>query len=192
MKFEALKKYCNSLVKISDDEWSDFERHLSVKKIKKKELILKQGQICDYVAFINTGFLRMYHTLESVEKTTGFFIENFWVTDYSSFLTGSPSIYHIQALEPCELVFLYKKDMNYLYNKHHSLDKMGRLIAEFLYVMIERRSVSLLLDSAETRWEKLQQQFSPLLQRVPQYMIASFLGITPEALSRIKSKKVRQ
>ncbi len=186
---EKLKIYFSKLVSLSDQEWSDYEACLISEEYPKKSFLLKEGQKCDFIAFIEEGIFRFYHEVEGEEKVTAFFFPNDFVTNYRSFLTGAPSDHYIQVLQDATIYKIYKKDLQNLYDKHKSIERLGRLIAENLYLMITKRLDAFHSSSPEMRYQELVNRNSKLLQAVPQYMLASYLGVKPETLSRIRARK---
>lgn len=130
----------------------------------------------------------MYYAVDDREHVAGFFIEDTTFSDYQSFLTRQPSRMYIQALEDTEVIDISYDAAQYLYRHVPEAEKLGRLLAEYLFILLSNRNSSLLLDTPEERYKKLVAQRPYLFQRVPKYMIASYLGITPEVLSRIRAR----
>ena len=189
-KFEQLKNYYKQLLpNLSEEGWKFTESLLTVKMVKKRDFIVREGSVCNYVSFINSGLVRMYCVVDGKERILSFCNETNYISDYQSFLTRKPSLINIQALENTELVETNYDGLQLLYKKVPEANLLGRLIAEQLFVMAYDGSIIEMSDSIEMRYNKLINELPWLLQRVPQYMIASYLGITPEALSRIKARK---
>jgi CRP-like cAMP-binding protein len=188
--FSNIKKYYQNLLpELSEEQWQYFQQFLVQKTIKKNEYLVEPGKVCKYVTYINKGTLRAFNITDGKEYALSFFIENDYVSEYCSFLTKTPATYFIQALEDTEVIDLHYDDMQKLYREIPILERFGRYIAENLFIMLSTRNTSLLTESPEERYLKLlQSNQNNLLQRVPQYMIASYLGITPEALSRIRKR----
>jgi CRP-like cAMP-binding protein len=188
--FSNIKKYYQTLLpELSEEQWQYFQQFLLLKTIKKNEYLAEPGRVCKYVTYINKGSLRAFNITEGKEYALSFFIENDYASEYCSFLTKTPATYFIQALEDTEVIDLHYDDMQKLYREIPILERFGRYIAENLFIMLSTRNTSLLTESPEERYLKLlQSNQNNLLQRVPQYMIASYLGITPEALSRIRKR----
>lgn len=176
------------MINISDEAWEAQAKCLKEQKLKKKELLLNAGEVCDFVAFVEKGLFRFYRLDDGNENVLGFVSENFFATDYSSFLSRRESYYYIQALEDSKVFKLHYNDMQRLYIEFPEYERFGRLIAENIYMGLEMRNISLLIKSPEERYLKLLKSTSNIFSKVPQYMIASYLGITPEALSRIRKR----
>jgi len=188
--FSNIKKYYQTLLpELSEEQWQYFQQFLLPKTIKKNEYLAELGRVCKYVTYINKGSLRAFNITEGKEYALSFFIENDYASEYCSFLTKTPATYYIQALEDTDVIDLHYDDMQKLYREIPILERFGRYIAENLFILLSTRNASLLTESPEERYLKLvQSNQNNLLQRVPQYMIASYLGITPEALSRIRKR----
>ncbi|MBP6589869.1 MAG: Crp/Fnr family transcriptional regulator [Chitinophagaceae bacterium] len=187
--FEKVHDYYKRLVPgMSVAEWKALESKLTVQQLTKGSLLIRQGEVSRSVSFINKGLVRIYYLSDGKEINTGFIAENEYVSSYSSFLTRQPSAENIDALEDCELINLSFESMQELYLSHPIYERFGRKIAEMLYIMVSSHTTLLLTLSPEERYQTMLLQQPYLLQRVPQYMIASFIGITPEHLSRIRKK----
>lgn len=186
--FQQVKNFYEKFIPLTEEEWALLEPNLRIVSIKKGEKFQKVGDICNDVTFCNSGLLKSYHIKEGKEYIEAFFSQNEYMSDYCSFLLRQPSMMCIEAIEDCELVLLDYDTIQLLYNKVHNFQKFGRLMAEFLFTQISLRNNSLLFETPEERYVKFSKNRPDLLQRVPQYMIASYLGVTPEALSRIRKR----
>lgn len=186
--FEQIKQYYFQLAGVNAEDWKIAEERLKIIHLKKGECLVKENQVCRYVAFINQGMMRMYYAGEQREITTGFVVDGEYISEYESFLTQQPSKYYIEAFEDSELLVFTYEDLQYLYQQKLVYSEVGRKIAEKLFIMISQQVSAMMMYSAEERYLQLVQTNSPLLQRIPQYMLASYLGITPEHLSRIRKK----
>lgn len=157
------------------------------KELKKGDYFLREGMRCNEVAFIVKGVMMCYYNKEGKQFIDEFSMENEFITDYSSFLTQSPSNKYIQCLENCQVYVISNESLNRLYQMNSiEFEKSGRIMAEQLYLQWHEKSKSLLMDTATERYLKLIKNRTELPQRVPQYLIAEYLGITPESLSRIR------
>lgn len=187
--FQNIKAYYFQLMPhLSEAEWEALEERLTIKIYAKGDYIVKQGDICSYVYFINSGFLRFYKIIDGKEISTGFMGANQYVSSYDSFLTRKPAFENLQVLEEAELHCLSYEDMQFLYKQYPVYQMFGRVIAEQLFIWVNERTNALLLLSPEQRYENMINNQSEILQRVPQYMLASYIGVTPEHLSRIRKK----
>jgi CRP-like cAMP-binding protein len=186
---ENLRIYFNKFLKLNDTEWTDFESCLTKVDILSKEQILKQGEHCNFIAFIQEGTFRFYFENEGEKKITAFFFKGDFATNYRSFLTGTPSTHFIEAMQDAVIYKINLQELQSLYDKHKNIERLGRLIAENLYLTVANRLDSFMFQSPADRYDDLIKRNSKLLQEIPQYMIASYLGIKAETLSRIRARK---
>lgn len=185
---EAIRLYFNKFIELNDSEWSDFMKCIIKIYVTKNEQILKQEEHCNFIAFIQEGSFRFYYNKEGEVKITAFFFQNDFVSNYRSFLTGKPSDHFIEAMQDGVIYKIKLNELKLLYDKHKKIERLGRLIAENLYLSVANRLDSFLFHTPEERYKALIERNSRLLQEVPQYMIASYLGIKPETLSRIRAR----
>jgi len=168
-----------------------FKSKLLTKELQPLEVLHSEGVICEYEAFVEKGLLRSYYHKNEVEHINQFFFEGQWVADYESFLTQSPSKVTIQALEACQLLIMSKSDIDFLSTQLPNWNALGKQFFERLYIKKEKRNASLFLTSATERYLALLEEQPRLVQRVPQYYIAQYIGVKPESLSRIRKKLAR-
>ncbi len=186
---EVIRNYFNQFLALSDEEWKAFEQCLSKERIHKKEFLLKEGQVGDFIAFVAEGSMRFYVLREGEEKVIAFFFAGSFVSNYRSFLTNLPSDYYIEVLQDALIYRIRKNELVALYDQFPKIERLGRLIAENLYLMVAKRLDSFLYKTPKERYEELLAQNSRLPEEVPQYMIASYLGVKPETLSRIRARR---
>ena len=157
-----------------------------VKKLKKKELLIRPNQYCAYMAFINKGAFRVYfHDHHFREVTTWFSFEGRTVTDLLAYYQATRAQYYVQALEESEVLIAQKRDLEDLFQKNADFKEFGRLFAEEACVLLMNRMVSLHTKSAEERYKEILEQ-PEYLQKIPLKYLASFLGVTDSSLSRIR------
>ncbi len=132
--------------------------------------------------------MRYFYEVDGDEHTGQFFFENGWYTDYDSFLSGKPSHQNIEALEKTDLLLLDKKHLEALYDQNPRFERFGRLMAERAYLGVRKRTESLTNQSAEERYLQLVKDRPKVIERIPQHYIASYLGIQPQSLSRIRKQ----
>lgn len=178
----------SSIVFLSSDEKLLLVNYMEEKTISKNELLLKEGQICDFIGFINSGVLIYSKILDNGDEvTTDFAFEGEWVADNYSRLKKSPSLLNIKAIEKTQLLIIKEKDLSELYVKLPKLEKLGRLLMEQAFVKMTRFSLDLQTLSAKERYLKLIHEYPETLKRIPLYHIANYLGIAPKSLSRIRN-----
>lgn len=194
--FALYKSFIQQYLNLNLLEWKLVESKLQIKIIKKGETILHQGDVCHNLYFINSGLARGYIIDENGKDFTwsiyfndkNAHMTNLFVTDYESFLHQKGSRIHIEALEETEVVVTSYANVQFLYNKLKKGERFGRLMAETAYSYIHNRTIDKQLKSAKERFEEFLEQTPYLLEKVPQYHIATFLGITPQHLSRLKKE----
>ncbi len=192
-EIQQAKEYILALLPdLSEEAWSGFEHKTVIKHYKKGSVLYSRGSVCNYVSFVCNGLLRSYYLVDGKEIITAFAPENCYFSEYESFLSREPSMMFTDAIEDTTVVDISYDDLQELYEIYPECQMIGRLIAEALFVHLANKNSSYLLDTPEVRYTKFLEEYEPVIQRVPQYMIASYLGITPEALSRIRSRISRK
>ncbi len=187
--FEKVLHSINPIVSLNKDEITTLCSVLSLLSLKRDEYLLTEGQVCDFIGFVNTGVLIYFKTKESGDEvTTDFAFEGDWVNVNLSRLANVPSTLSIRAIEECEVVMLKQKDLNDLYQRIPKLERLGRILTEQAYINIVDQTVELQIHSAKERYENLLKRHPKLLQKVPLYHIANYLGIAPKSLSRIRKE----
>lgn len=186
--FAALFNYCAQLVSFTREEKQIIESYFSVRQLPKKFTLIKTGKIARELYFINKGLLRLYYTKETEDITAFIFREHLFASSYDSFLRQAPSIQGLDTLEDSELLVITFDDLNTLYKKVPRMETLARKIAEQRFINAQLILSSYILDSPEERWKKFEATNGDLLLRVSHHMIASFLGITPVSLSRIRKR----
>ena len=186
---ENLIKYCKSFVEIDEASEEDLQSNFLPKKINKKEFLLKEGKICNMVAYVDKGTMRIFHTIDGNELTCDIILENSFVTDFKSLNNGEASVINIQAIDDCELLIIDKFDLIKLYDTNKHIERLGRIMAEKIAIRTIEIAASLSFDKPEMRFKKLLSTQPELFQKVPQKYLANILGISPESLSRIKARK---
>jgi CRP/FNR family transcriptional regulator, anaerobic regulatory protein len=183
-----LLKEVKSIVQLNKVEEDAFLGILEIKQFKKYQIIMQQGSTCQHIMCIEKGCIRYFYVKDGEEITGQFFSEDNWFTDFESYLSEKPSGVNIQALEECSIFMLSKKNLNQLYLTHPVFERMGRLLTEnaFLGLLNHNRTATLL--NPEERYRAFLKNRPELTQRVAQHLIASYLGIKPQSLSRIRKR----
>ena len=188
---EAFKNYLKQFPQYNPKMLETLLPLLTRKEVAAGEHILQQGQICQQIAFVEHGLIRLYYLHEGKEVTTSFYLENSVTCSYSSLITQSASDLAIQALEPCQLMLLSYDSLLKLYEKENYWQQMGRLAAEKEFMILENYNRFLRDQTATERYQFILTNQPNLLQRVPLHYLATYLQIAPETLSRIRKKIVR-
>ena len=186
--FELIYRYIDQMIRLTEQERRLFENAFSFRQVPKKFLLIREGQVAREVFFINKGLLRLFYNKDGEEITGFIFREGLFASSYESFLRQSPSIQNLETLEDCELLVLTFDKLEALYEKLPKINVMTRKIAEQRFINGQMILSSFLLDSPEERYRKFEAAHGDLLLRVPHHIIASYLGITPVSLSRIRKR----
>ena len=187
--FEFLQKKINETISISDEEFEYAKTLFIPKKLRKKRFLLHDGDPCIYTTFVEKGLLRSFRIDDKGnEHILQFGMQGWWVADLYSFLTGEPSEYNIEALEDSELLLITKPSWDKLLHEVPAFEHYFRILIQNNLIATQRRLMGTMSSTAEERYNKLLQEFPDIAQRVPQHMIASYIGVTRETLSRLRSQ----
>lgn len=187
----ALKQVIQNAILISGRELENVLTLFKPLKLKKDDYFLRVGKPSNQVAFIESGVLRIFYPNDKGEETTCHFaLPGEFITSFSSFTAGIPSSENIQALSPTELLTIEKKDLEWLYKQYPLFQDFGRKSAEGVALMMEKRLSLFLNNTAEERYQYLLENRPVLFQSVPLQYLASYIGISPQHLSRLR-KKIR-
>lgn len=192
---ESLIKHINSYISrpLTDSETELLKNILIPKKIRKKQYVLQEGQVCKYAAFIVKGAMRQYSVDDKgAEHIVRLLIENWWAVDRESFVMLTPSLYNIEAWEDTEVLLVTYSDSLALLNKIPLLTEWTRKLDENHAFAAQRRLSASISFSAEKRYSDFVNAYPEFLQRFPQHMIASYLGVTKETLSRIRHQVAKK
>ena len=173
---------------MSDSDWEFFSSRLYKEKINKNSTIIEVGAVENYLSFISEGIVRLYIPEEESELTFGFLFENEFVTAYDSFITQTPSHYQIETLTNTTLWRISFKDLQEVYKETENGNLIGRRMAENMFLIKSKREISLLNKTAKERYLDLFSERPKLLQQIPLKYVASYIGVTPQALSRIRKR----
>ncbi len=188
---QILKNHLGKFIKITDTDFNEILKYFGTKFVAKKESLLEEGQLCRYHYFVTEGLLRKFFINEKgIEQTTEFAIETWWITDNIAYEHQLSTEFYIQALEETELLYITWKDQERLVEKYPVMERYFRFIYQRAYAAAQLRVKFLFSLSKEELYFELLHKHPEFVQRVPQYLVASFLGFTPEYLSEIRKKSV--
>lgn len=189
MEIEAnLRTQMARFVRLTDDEFQHIYQAAKVVQISKGEVLFREGERCDYLYFVGEGLLKYFYMVDGEERIGQFFFENAWAVDLYSFLSREVSKMNMGAIENSTLLAWSYDTVQQLYEDCPKFERFGRLMVEHTFVSSQQRSASFLTLSHAERYELIVQTRPKVIARVPQYMIAAYLGIKPESLSRIRKK----
>jgi CRP-like cAMP-binding protein len=186
---QRLREHIAKRINLTDDELEICTRFFVPKKLRKKQFLLNEGQVCKHISYVNSGCLRQY-TIDnkSIEHIIQFAIEDWWISDLNSFLSGNPATDNIDALEDSEVLLLEKSARDELLEACPKMERFFRLLLEANHVANHRRVTEALSVSAEARYLNFIETYPKIFEQIPQSQIASYLGITPQSLSRIRKE----
>lgn len=187
--YELFFKNLNEKISLTSEEQAIIKSYLIPKKLRKKQYLLQAGDVCKYIAFVERGALRAYSTDEKgSEHIIQFALEGWTISDLYSFMTAEPATYHIDALEDCELILISKAAQQEILRRVPKYETYTRMQVTGAYLAMQKRLTSLISLPVEDRYINFISFYPNIAQRVPQHMIASYLGLTPETLSRVRRK----
>lgn len=187
--FDFILKNIREHITLSEYDAELFTSYLNVRKIRKNQLLVEPPYPANAEHFIKKGCLRNYFLDDNgVEHTINFGMEGWWMTDLQSFFTGEPAKYHVEALEEGEVLTLKKEDSEELFKKIPAFNTYFRILYQNSIISQQERLLNVLSTTAEERYLRFVKKYPTLENRVPQYLIASYLGVTPEFLSKIKAR----
>jgi len=188
---EQIKQVIKQMISISEDELNGFLAQTITKIFKRQETVSRPNVIPNEIFFINKGLIRVIIAdNDGIEHTIHFALENQFIADYSCFMQKQQSLYTLQTVEETEVVVLPRSAIEWGYKNLKEGQKMGRLIAEFYFIYQDDRIKNQYARTPKQRYDAITEVFPNIHNRVPQHMIASYLGITPVHLSRLKKLKL--
>jgi CRP-like cAMP-binding protein len=181
------------MIEISEEEQRDFISRCITRTFNRHEILSRPNNVPNEIFFISKGLVRVIITdTAGLEHTIHFALENQFIADYSCFMLKQPSLYSLEALEDTETVVLPRNAVEWGYQNLSQGDRLGRLIAEFYFIYQDNRVANMYARSPKERYDSITDVFPNIHNRVPQHMIASYLGITPVHLSRLKRTEAKR
>tara|TARA_R100000353_G_C6509080_1_gene196163 strand:- start:2173 stop:2757 length:585 start_codon:yes stop_codon:yes gene_type:complete len=189
---KPLIEYINRYLDLTPNEINLLLENITHRKYLKGQYIVQQGDICHFKSFVIKGCLKTFYVdSDGQEHVVLFAVENWWTSDLGSFFTQEPADYNIQCIENTEVIQFSFNKMELLYQKIPKLERFFRIIIQKAFVASQKRVIENLSLPAKERYIKFKSRYPNIEQRVPQYMIASYLGVTKEFLSKIKSQIIQ-
>jgi len=189
MDIQSLFVYIGKFVHLTESEEHIIASRVRFRKFLKGQFVVQNGDVCHYENFVLSGCLKTFYIDEEGEEHIIMFaVENWWTSDLGSFLTQKPAELNVQCLENSELAQIHYDDLQKLYSEIPQLERFFRLIVQNAFVAAQKRIVNNFSKPAIVRYQQFREQYPEIDQRVPQYMVASYLGITKEFLSRIRNQ----
>jgi CRP/FNR family transcriptional regulator, anaerobic regulatory protein len=188
---KALQEHISRFIKISEQEHNEIQRYFKAHSFNKKENLHTAGKACKSNYFVEKGCLRMFFINEKgIEQTVQFALENWWLSDYTSFSTQKPSEFYIQAVENSQIISLGHQAQEKMLQELPAMERYFRLIHQRVHAASQYRLKALFSQTREEIYRQFVKQNPEFVQRIPQYLLASFLGFTPEYLSELRARKL--
>ena len=189
MILQPLIEHFKNYIPLNEEEKKLFDGRVTQRNIKRRQMILQEGFVCRHYSFVVKGCFRMYGVdAKGVEHNIQFAAENDWITDIGSFHREKPSKLFIEAIEPSVILQIEKQDLYFLYRSISKLDRIFKVIVENKFVELQNHVLQNISSTAQERYLNFLEQYPQLAQRLPNTQIASYIGITPEFLSKIRSE----
>lgn len=185
---EKIRAYFETIVELSEEDWQLFSSNLIHEKLSKKTILLKKGQTEQFLSFIEAGLVRYYIPKAEYDLTFDFVFEDEFMGAYDSYITQTPCAYNVETLCDTILWRISYLDLQEIYAKTKSGNTIGRYESELLFLKKYERELSLLNETAEQRYLNLLEKQPRLIREIPLKYLASYIGITPQALSRIRKR----
>lgn len=184
-----LKQNIAKHISLSEKETEEFCNLFQPKSIRRKDFLLRAGEVCRFEGFVTRGLFRVYHIDQNgFDQILYFAIENWWITDIDSFTNGTPSQLFIEALEDSEVLLITKRDKEFAYTNLPEIEKLFRVMTQKTHVALQRRMIDNLSKTADQRYLDFIEKYPQLFQRLSNLQIAAYLGISHEFLSKIRRK----
>lgn len=189
--FNTLKKHIDKFAEVSDDEFDEIQKYFEIKNVARKENLLTEGQICRHHFFVVEGLLRKFYINEKgIEQTTEFAIETWWMTDNIAYEHQVASQFYIQAVEKSKILSITQEKQENMVKAFPSMERYFRFVYQRAYAAAQMRIKYLYSLSKEQFYFQSVDRYPEFAQRIPQYLLASYLGFTPEYLSEIRKKRI--
>ncbi|WP_295792669.1 Crp/Fnr family transcriptional regulator [Mucilaginibacter sp.] len=187
-----LLQYFKNYFPLNEEEEERLQVHFTERNVKRRGFILQQGEVCRHFTFVVSGCFKMYAVdSKGNEHNLQFAAENDWITELDSFYSEKPAEVYIEAIEPSVILQIKRPDLIRLYTTEHKIDHNFRVIIENKFIELQKRVLQSISSTTEERYQYFLNQYPKLSQRIPNTQIASYLGITPEFLSKVRKNILR-
>jgi CRP-like cAMP-binding protein len=191
--FNQLDASVARFIQLTAEELELFHSLLQFKKVKKKQFLLQEGEVCDFEAYLLKGCCRSYYLdKEGTETILLFAVEDWWVSDLSSFSEQTPSNMFIETVEDCELLLINYTNKMQLFEQVPKFEKFYRLLVQRSLGVLQKRFYAAVSQTAEERYLAFMEKYPHIVQRVPQHQIARYIGVSPEFLSKVRSNMYKK
>lgn len=191
--FGPIDQFAAKYIQLTPEESEIFHSLLEFRKVKKKTFLLKEGEVCDFEAFILKGCVRTFYIdKQGAEINLTFGVEGWWVADIASFSEQQPSTQNIETLENCELLTISYENKMMLFEKVPKFEKFFRILLQRTTGVLQQRIYYSIARTAEERYLAFMEKYPALIQRIPQHHIAKYIGVSPEFLSKVRSTMYRK
>lgn len=191
--FDIFLKYLTDKIALSEQEIQLIESVCTSKKLRKKQFLLQEGEVWHYNAFICRGLVKTFSIAENgTEHIISFAPENYWTGDRESLINGTPSRLNIDAIEPTELIIIEKSDFEKICADIPQLNQLMNQIIQKSFIVSQNRILANISFTAEEKYQNFLEKYPHIVNRIPQHMIASFIGITPETLTRLRRNRIKK
>lgn len=189
--YELLKEKLFRLVELQPEEWAYYERHIQVRSFERGEFLTRIGQVEDSIYFVVSGLVKIHFLRQDLDICVDFAMQHDIVSSFISYATRTPSRLHLQAVTPVQVLYLSYADIHRGYDRYKNHERLGRLLLQNLYMTKCEKEMTLLSYTVEERYRAFLEWGGEFIQQIPIKDIASYLGIRPESLSRIRKKLMR-
>lgn len=186
---KLIENFSNDIFPLGEEEINQLKSKFKERRIKRRQFILQEGDICKHYTFVSDGCLKLYKIdLNGKERNLQFAIENEWISDLGSFYSETSSEVYIEALEQSTILQIERKDLYYLYTHYQNIDRRFRVVIENSFIYLQKRMFQNISATAEEKYLYFYNTRRNLFNRISNVQIASYLGVTPEFLSTIRKK----
>ncbi len=184
----VMKDFIASFIDLDDNVFELLNSKMEIITVPRKKLLIENGQVSRQMFFLYEGFVRFFHWKDGTEVTSDFYFAPGFITSFTSFIEQKPSVVNIQAMVKMEVLAMRYDDLQHLYHSIHQIERLGRLLTEQVFITFEKHLLSFLNNSPQERYLWLLKEYPEFIKNIPLQYLASYLGIAPESLSRIRKR----